>query len=158
MNGGSEYGSSAWRAYNEGKGLSKKEIRQKELEKILNKDGLENEDDGIVNLFNGILHSEFEIGYIFSKSEHGSTFELSPHDYETKELVSLLEESIVHLRGIMEFARSVIQSTFIDQKQEKLLEGEYFQYRNMKILHTKSYRELWETMDKMEELDLKKYT
>ncbi|SFP22491.1 hypothetical protein [Enterovibrio norvegicus] len=146
----------AWNHYiDEKKKLSTREIKDHEMKKIISQD---DESTKIINLFNGILHTEYEQGYRFHKSSRGREFELSPHNFETDELIELFEDSILNIRGIMEFSRCVIQSTFIDREPDRLLKGEYFNSRNLEILHTKDYRKLAELTERLEVIDLKKYS
>lgn len=148
-----------WEKYNngcEGKKtrLSSLEIKDRQLSQVIAGDNFETD---IIEAFNGILHSDFEQGWRFKKSDQGGSFELSPHEFETDSLVHLFEESIINIRGIMEFARCVIQSTFLDKKPDDLLNGSYFKSGNITTLWSKDYREQCEIIQKSNEIDLSHY-
>lgn len=146
----------AWKKYdkNDNK-ISHVEIRAWELNKIV---GIEDDEgEGIIRIFSGILHNEFSQTWRFRKSSGCRKFEISPHDFETNELLENFRQSIEHIRGILEFARAVIQSTFVDLKPETLEEGKYFKSSNVYNLYYKDYRLLVESLKSAAKVDLSVY-
>lgn len=145
----------SWEKYDKNKKMSHVEIGHSQLYQIIGQD--DEVEEGIIRTFSGILHNEFNQGWRFIKSSGGTNFELSPHDFETEDLVDNFKESVTNIRGILEFARAVIQSTFVDLEPDCLLKGKYFKPNNIHSLFYKDYRILLENLKTNENVDLSLY-
>ncbi|MCT4616904.1 MAG: hypothetical protein N4A38_01685 [Candidatus Gracilibacteria bacterium] len=130
--------------YNNNGFLSGEEIKGKEFTKIITK-GIDKDDSGLIKEFNNILHLGLENNYLYVKNTP-YTFEFSPYQKTNKDLNDCILSSLIHINGMIEFARLIIDTIYIKKDLNLLYKG--FNKKNMSSKNFKDYEKMLEYIEK----------